>query len=167
MHAQHSHEGIAHNHCKGNPRNLRADFHPLSLTAFSNACFYGQLRKVKNIIDKCPPDLLHTLLNLRESLLRMPPLLSCVSGSRWLGKPPAPGIVWDKGTPDHVGVVQCLLEHKAEVTCKDVAGSLYFWYLSILFCIATSPKRVHQSYAVLFEESTTYTHCVLTPKAKA
>ena len=78
-----------------------ADFNPYVWgSPFMRACFLGELATVRASIASTgsDPDKRRRLLELRESQLRMSPLLGCIAGARVV-----------PGGGDHKAVVQALL----------------------------------------------------------
>jgi|AntAceMinimDraft_1070359.scaffolds.fasta_scaffold19976_2 hypothetical protein len=69
--------------------------------------------------DECPT-YLTTLLEHRASMLRLPPIISCINGARMISKGQLPRDVTARA--DHLRVARALLSAGCRVDARDVAG---------------------------------------------
>eukprot|EP00927_Polykrikos_kofoidii_P065109 TRINITY_DN60900_c0_g1_i1.p1 TRINITY_DN60900_c0_g1~~TRINITY_DN60900_c0_g1_i1.p1 ORF type:complete len:919 (+),score=145.91 TRINITY_DN60900_c0_g1_i1:96-2852(+) len=99
-----------------------ADFSPMMV-----ACFRGHLQVVRQLLDgtDAGSSSRAELLNIRESVMRMSPLLGTISGSR-------------VRQGEHVEVAKLLLEAKADVHAKDVAGFSVLHHCCTIYASETS-----------------------------
>ena len=107
--------------CAHQPRGL-AD---LLASPFMQDCMYGRVAIVRAAIEAARQSddtgaALTQLLERREFVLRLTPLIGCVAGARFLGAGMWPRRITDAA--DHEGVARVLLEAGARVDARDVAG---------------------------------------------
>lgn len=111
-----------------------ADFSPMMV-----ACFCGRLKAVRELLDRTDVGSSNRaeLLNMRESTIRMSPLLGTITGSRLS---PALGTIvgspW--GASEHVDVAKLLLQARADVHAKDVAGFSVLHHCCTIYASDTS-----------------------------
>jgi tetratricopeptide (TPR) repeat protein len=140
-----------------------ADFHPFErpydYSNFFVACAFGAVNEVQAAlqgIQGASAKDRAQLLERRESLLRMSPLLACIGGSRFfnssaetqqvLGRLPAEYSELLR-SPDHVKVAELLLRANARADAKDIAGYSCAHHASVQYATASTLQIAPLLYA--------------------
>lgn len=109
------------------------DYNPMNPTgsssSFCKSCFTADLPAVTCMLSAMNDKAKMEILERRESLLRIPPVLSVIIGARTMG---------DRAVGSHYAVMQLLLKSKASVHCKDIAGYTVIHHCATQFASASS-----------------------------
>jgi hypothetical protein len=94
------------------------DFVPLvqhgRISLFGNSCFYGNLSRVKQALKSVQGEAKYRMLESRESITRVTPLMMCVLGAKFL--------IGSEGPFQWAESAAVLVKHGARLNAKDIAG---------------------------------------------